>query len=340
MAAERQELHVSRRRFVQGAGVTGLGLLAGCGRLPFQRQPPLPAQVARIGWLGPSSATEATRFEHVRQGLREHGWIEGHNFVLEARFAEGREEHYLALAAELVALPVDVLLTASTPAIRAAKEATSTIPIVFAAVGDPIAEGFVASYARPGGNLTGLTIFPAVVLQGKRLELLREALPEMARVALFWTPTSAPSVRAAEEAARTLGVDLQAIQVRTHDDLEGAFGAATGAGAEALLFTPDAVFTTARARIVALAAHHGRPAIYHDRVFGEVGGLMTYGPRTAYNWRRAADYVDRILKGATPADLPVEQPMLFDFVINLRTAQALGLTIPQHVLLQATEVIS
>jgi putative tryptophan/tyrosine transport system substrate-binding protein len=332
---------LSRRQLVQGAGAMGLAaggiaLLARCAVLAPPRPPP--PKVARVGWLWQGSPADTSDFDNFREGMREKGWVEGQNFVVEARYADGREERYPALAAELIALPVDVILTSSTPAIRAAREATSTLPIVFAAIGDPVRQGFVASYARPGGNLTGLTILGGGAMEGKRLELL-EAVPAIVRVAHVSTPTTAGNIPGAQEAARMLGVELQLLAVRTHDDLESAFAAASGWGADALLFAPDAVFGTARGPIATLAAQHRLPAMYAGRQHVDSGGLMAYGPQVGYNWRRAADYVDKILKGAKPADLPVEQPREFEFVINHKTAQALGLTIPPHVLLQATEVI-
>jgi putative tryptophan/tyrosine transport system substrate-binding protein len=327
---------MSRRQVVQGAGAVGLGLLAGCGRLPgpAQQMPML----YRIGFL--SDAPSAALLDAFRQGLREHGWVENHNLVIEERLANG-EDTLQALAAELIHLPVDVLVVRSGRATRAAMQATSTLPIVMASTNDPVAAGFVASLARPGGNVTGLSSFVAQ-LTAKRLELLREVVPELHRVAALWNPTNplgATDLREAEGAAETLGLRLQPVEVRRPEELEAVSQLVTSGQAQALFLLGDPGFSTHAAAIAGFAAQHRLPTSYVRREFADAGGLMTYGVSFSAQYRRAAYYVDRILKGTKPADLPVEQPTVFDFVINLKTAQALGLTIPHHVLLQATEVI-
>jgi putative ABC transport system substrate-binding protein len=329
----------TRRQFVQGVGVAGLALVAGCGRLPWQAQPRA-MKVYRVGFvtIGTDPAELDSNLRAFRQGLGEHGWVEGDTVVIEPRFAQGREESYPTLMTELTSLPVDVIVTASSPAIRAAMEATTSIPIVFAAAGDPVGTGLVASLAHPGGNVTGLTII-GPQLGGKQLQLLTETAPGISRVAAFYTPTTAGWVDEMQTAAPTLKVQLQPIALRTADDLAGAFAAAANEGAEGLVMTSDALLNAHHTRIVDFATRNRLPMIAGTRPFVTAGALMVYGPDTERNFRRAATYVDKILKGAKPADLPIERPMTFDFVINLRTAQALGLTIPQHVLLQATEVL-
>jgi putative ABC transport system substrate-binding protein len=336
---------LSRRRFVQGAGVAGLGLLAGCGRLPGQTAPP--ARVPRIGYLSPGGASLTnpppnSLFEAFRAGLRERGYVEGQSVILDLRAAEGRSEALPALAAELVALPVDVLVTPGVTAIRAAMSATSSIPIVMAGIGvDPVAAGLVASLARPGGNITGPTqIFDG--LSGKRLELLTQAAPGITRVAALWNAGNSDKLlewRATQEAARAMGLQHVALEVRDAADLDGAFVTARQERAGALVVFFDTLTDRQRSRIVDLATQQGLPSMWSFGEFATAGGLMAYGPSNFDQYRRAAYYVDRILKGAKPADLPIEQPTVFEFVINLKTAQALGLTIPQHVLLQATEII-
>jgi putative ABC transport system substrate-binding protein len=282
-----------------------------------------------------------TAFEH---GLQELGYIEGHNLIIERRSTPlGRNDQFPPLAAELAALPLDVLVAATgiTP-VRAAMNATSTIPIVFPQVGvDPVAAGLVASYARPGGNVTGLTgIFTE--LAGKRLELLREVVPGVARVAVLYNagnPDKLLELHEFQAAAQVLGLQVQPLEVRTASDWEGAFAVASQERADALLALTDNLVNAQRQRTAELALLHRLPTSVGERAGVSVGGLMFYGANIEANYRRAAGFVDRILKGTPPADLPVEQPMRFDFVINLKTAQALGLTIPPHVLLQATEVL-
>jgi putative ABC transport system substrate-binding protein len=333
---------LTRRQVLQTAGIVGLGLLASCGRLPWQGQPP--ARTYRIGWLhfgAPSPSGSSPEYEALQDGLRELGYLDGHNLLVEARYADGQAARLPELAAELVSLQPDVIAISSTPAARAAQTATSTIPVVFAGVGDPVGTGLVASYARPGGNLTGLTNI-APELSGKRLQLLTEVVPGAARAAAVWNaadPAMAREFSETQVAGEALGVELHSLGVREQSDLEGAYEAATTGRADAIVLIADQLITLSRAPLVALSAQSRLPTISGDRGFAAAGGLMAYGPDRVRQFRRVAYYVDRILKGATPADLPVERPREFDFVINLRTAQALGLTIPPHVLLQATEVI-
>ncbi len=253
----------------------------------------------------------------------------------------GEYDRLPGLAAELVRLKVDVLLTVGDPSIRAAKEATRTIPIVMAAVKDPIVTGLVASLARPGGNITGLSIM-APELVGKQLELLKEVLPKVSRVALLWNPanaSNAPQLREAEVAARALGVRLQSLEVRAPGEIAGAFAAMTRERAGAVIILVDAMLNEHRTQTVALATKSRLPAMHGIREHAETGGLMAYGASVSDMYRRAATFVDKILKGSNPADLPVEQATRFDLVINLKSAKALGLTIPQSVLLRADELI-
>jgi putative tryptophan/tyrosine transport system substrate-binding protein len=325
----------SRRQIVQGAGAMGLALLAGCGRWPGQGQ--MPARVPRVGVLFAFSAPPV--FEAFRQGLGELGYVEGQNVALEYRSAEGATERLPELAAELVGLPVDVLVAHNTPATVAAKNATSTIPIVMGTVPDPVGQALVASLARPGGNITGSSSLNAQ-LTGKRLELLKDALPGATRIAVLWNgdnPSNANQWREAQAVARVLAVQIQSLDVRSRGDVEAAFEAASSGRAEALVVFQDAI--TVSPGLPGLALDYRLPSIGSLRTWTERGGLLAYGVDNTSQVRRAAFYVDKILKGAKPADLPVEQAREFDFVINLRTAQALGLTLPPHVLLQATEVI-
>ena len=300
------------------------------------------ANVARIGWLGfggPSCRNEA-----FLQGLRDLGYVEGRNVVVECRSAEGKLEQLPTLAAELVSLKVDVIVAQSTAAALAAKQATRAIPIVFGAVSDPVATGLVASFARPGGNVTGSSFF-APELVGKSMELLTQVVPGVSRVAILWQPPAFGEAQgkalltAAEVAAQTLRVRLQVVEARGPDDFNRAFSEMTRGRAEALAVLTSATFPQGRRRLVDLAAKSRRPAIYPFREDVEAGGLMSYGPNVSDLFRRAATYVDKILKGAKPADLPVEQPTKFELVINLKTAKALGLTIPQSLLLRADELI-
>jgi putative ABC transport system substrate-binding protein len=272
--------------------------------------------------------------------LRELGYVEGRNFTIEARWADGHGERLPQLAAELVRLPVDVLCTAGTPASTAAKRATSAIPIVFANVAFPDQTGLVASYPRPGGNVTGVAFIGPEY--GKRLELLREVRHTLSRVALIYNPDNAASVLALKETQRwaiDLKVKLEPHKFRGPEDFDNVFGAIAGKRPDALMTTADPLIASYRVRIVDFAAKNRLPSMYPGREFVEAGGLMFYGGSIPEMYRRAAGYVDRILKGAKPADLPVEQPVKFDMVINLKTAKTLGLTIPQSLLQRADEVI-
>jgi putative tryptophan/tyrosine transport system substrate-binding protein len=327
-----------RRQVVQGAGAMSLGLLAGCGRLPWQAPPP--ARIPRVGYLagGPRSPNTTEAFQ---QGLRDLGYIEGKNVAIEWRLMDGQLSELFDAATELVGLPVDIIVATGPPAIAAARRATDTIPIIMASSDDPVGAGFVASLARPGGNVTGLSSFLSE-LSGKRLELLLAAFPSVSRVALLWDPNDASHavrLRETELAAQARRVQVVSLQVGNVSAFNGAFEAALREQADGLMVAYDGFMSTHRARIVEFAATHGLPAMYDRREFVDAGGLMAYAAITAESFRRAASYVDKILKGTSPADLPIEQPMRFDFVINLKTAQALGLTIPPHVLLQATEVL-
>jgi len=293
--------------------------------------------VPRIGVLTSAAEASTPLWEAFRQGLRDLGYVEGKTIVLEYRFAAGQNERLPALAAELVHLQVDLMVTNSPAGAQAAKDATETIPIVTATGGHHV----VASLARPGGNITGLTLM-APELAGKRLEILKEALPHVSRVAVLQNagnPGSPDELREVEAAARGLGLQLHSLAVRHPDELDSVFAAITREGAEALIVQGDAVFWYHRTRVVALAAQHRLPAVFDAREFADAGGLMTYGASVPDSYRRAAVYVDKILKGAQPATLPVERPVKFEFVINLKTAKALGVTLPPALLFQADEVI-
>jgi putative ABC transport system substrate-binding protein len=300
----------------------------------------LSAAVPRIGFLLLGSPTpDSPFFEVFRQSLHELGYVEGQNAIFEYRWA-GKADQFPHLAADLVRLNVDVIVAPSTPAIHAAKDATATIPIVILSVGDPVRSGFVESLARPSGNITGVTGPLTAEFSAKLLELLKEAVPEVARMAVLGSPTSvAFNSREVEIAARSLGVQLQFLAVQDADEFESAFETATGKSAGALIMLPTVFFTLNERKIAALAVQYRLPAIFWRRSFAEVGGLMAYGPSRHEQWRRAAALVGRILKGAKPSDLPVEQATTFELVINLKTAEALGLTIPPTLLFQATEII-
>jgi ABC-type uncharacterized transport system substrate-binding protein len=297
----------------------------------------------RVGYLSPGSSSDPARlrrFESFRQGLRELGYVEGQTIAIESRWAEGRYDRYPALAGDLVRLKVDVIVTVGGAATQAAKQATRTIPIVMSVVIDPLGGGLVPSLARPGGNVTGLSVMTETV--GKQLEVLKEVVPKLSRVAVLWNPAnpgSAPQLREAEVAARTLAVRLQTLEARTPKEIEIAFDAITKERAGALVVLADAIFTNQVGQIAGLAMKGHLPSIYGLREYVEAGGLMVYSPNTLELERRSATYVDKILKGAKPADLPIEQPTRFELVINLKTAKALGLTIPQSLLLRADQVI-
>ena len=302
------------------------------------------AKIARIGYLSGSLAAGPHLPEAFRQGLRDLGYVEGRNVVIEYRDAEGKLERFPALAAELVALKVDVIVASGAPQALAAKQATRTIPIVFTTSPDPVESALVASLARPGGNVTGLS-FQAPELVGKRLELLKQAVPGVSLVAVLWQPggagerTDKDMVKEAEVAVGALGVRPQFVEARGPADLDRAFSDMTRARADALMVLGSSMFVIERRSLVALAAKHRLPAAYSARESVDAGGLMSYGPNLADLFRRAATYVDKILKGAKPGDLPVEQPTKFELVINLKTAKALGLTVAPSLLAQADEVI-
>jgi len=301
-------------------------------------------KVYRIGYLGTEPVTApavAPVWGAFIEGLRELGWVEGQNITIELRFSEGKMERLPDLAAELVHLNVDLIVAAAARPPVAAKQATRTIPIVMTNMGDPVGTGLVASLARPGGNVTGLSLLTPELI-GKQLELLKEIVPRLSRVAVLRNPTSPThplSLREAEVAARSLGIQLEVLEARGPDEFEMAFAAMTRKRAGALNVLGDGMFFLHRTRIAALAAKYRLPAIFAQRQHADAGGLMAYGSSLRDNFRRAATFVDKILKGAKPADLPVEQPTKFELVINLKTAKALGLTIPQSMFIRADEVI-
>jgi ABC-type uncharacterized transport system substrate-binding protein len=295
-----------------------------------------PEKVGRVGYLSPGSSADPgrqRRFEAFRQGLRELGYVEGQNIALETRWAEGRDDRFPDLAGELVRLAPVVIVATGTPAALAAQHVTTTIPIVVTAMGDPVRDGLVASLARPSGNIMGTT-FLGPELVHRRLELLKEALPRVSRVAALWHPgayaarTTKDMVQETEAAARTLGVHLHLVEVQEPDEIDRAFATMTRERAETLVVLPSLMLFTERRRLVDLAARHRLPAMYQTRELVERGALIAYGVSITDLWRRTATYVNKILKGAKPADLPVEQPTKFELVINLKTAKELGLTIP------------
>ena len=302
-----------------------------------------PTKIPRIGWLtGTSPSAIPARTEAFRQGLRELRYVEGGNIVIEWRSAEGKLDRLPALAAELVRLKVDIIVSAGPQPTRASKEATTTIPIVMAQDADPVRSGFVASLARPGGNITGLSTL-APELSGKRLELLKETVPKLSRVAVIGTSTQpgyAQRLKEIELAAKAFGVKLQYLDVLGPKDIETAFRAASKGRADAvLMMVAGGIANSLRTQIADLAVKSRLPAIYDRSEFVDDGGLMSYGVNRSELARRAATYVDKIMKGRTPADLPVEQPMRFEFVINLNAAKQIGLTIPPNVLVRANRVI-
>jgi len=322
--------------------VVGL-LVALCVLLaPLAAEAQRPAKVPRIGLLFATSEPAGARFiEAFRQGLRELGYVEGKNIAIESRWAEGKPERFPGFAAELVRLKVDIIVAGITGATQAAKNATGTIPIVMVTVPDPVAAGLVPSLARPGGNITGLSML-AVDLAAKQLQLLKEAVPKASRVAVVSNPgwaAHALILRELELAAPRVRLTLQSLEVRGPEEFESAFSAMVRERAGALLVLPDPMHLIHRIWIAELAAKHRLPAMYGLVDHADAGGLMAYAVDVRDNWWRAATYVHKILKGAKPADLPVEQPTRMEFVINLKTAKALGLTIPQSVLIRADRVI-
>jgi putative ABC transport system substrate-binding protein len=308
----------------------------------FQAEAQQTKKIPRIGYLNSGFVSASPeRHEAFRQGLHELGYIDGKNIVIEYRVAEGSSDRLAALAAELVRLNVELIVASGPPGTRAAKKATVTIPIVMAQDPDPVGSGFVASLARPGGNITGLSSLVAE-LGGKRLELLNEIIPRLSRVAVLGTsanPTNIQQFREIEAAARPIGVSLEFLEVVESKDIESGFQAASKIRANALLVLGNPVVNAHRTQITDLAVKHRLPAVYGQQEFVEAGGLMFYGASITELFRRAATYVDKILKGAKPADLPVEQPKKFEFIINLKTAKQIGLTIPPNVLARADKVI-
>ena len=309
---------------------------------PLTAEAQSPRKVHRIGLLWNSSPSLTHHLlEAFRHGLHEHGYVEGEHFTIESRYAEGNPEHLPGLAAELVNLPVAVIVTSGAQAIQAVKQATSTIPVVFAASSDPVEMGFVTSLARSGGNLTGLSLM-ASELSGKRLELLKETVPELAHVAVLVNPANpnnAEQLRETQRAAQALQVQLHLVEVRSPQEIDHAFSALRSVPVGALLVLMDPLFLSQRARLVELTVTSRLPAMYALREDAEAGALMAYGPSFPDLFRRAATYTAKILKGAKPADLPVEQPMKYELVLNLKTARALGLTFPPHLLVWANKVI-
>jgi putative ABC transport system substrate-binding protein len=301
------------------------------------------SKMARVGYLEFGSAAPGTpHLEAFRRGLRELGWLEGQNIAIDVRYAEGKQDRLPEFAADLVRLKVDLIFASATPAALAAKRATTTIPIVIGFVADPVGSGLVSRLARPGGNITGWTHLAGLELNAKRLEILKEAVPEAVRIGALWNPANpihGPSLKVIEAAATGLKVQLRPIGVQDPNELQGAFSAMARERLQGLTVPPDGMFLAHRVRIIDLAAKHRIPTMYGVRELAAAGGLMAYGVNLPEMYRHGAFIVDRILKGAKPADLPVEQPTKFELVINMKTAKALGLTIPQSVLLRADQVI-
>jgi putative ABC transport system substrate-binding protein len=301
-----------------------------------------PGKIPRIGvMITASPSNAARRVQAFQQGLRELGYVEGKSIVIEYRYAEGKPETLPQHVDELIRLNVDIIVADTSNAINATKNATKTIPVVFTTANDPVGDGQVVSLARPGGNLTGFSLL-TLDLNGKRLELLKEAFPKITKVAFL--PVTGEGLqekrfKAAEIAAKGLGLQLQPLRTKGADDLGSGFDAAKRAGAQALITHPSTFVVTHRARIIELAAKHRLPAIYQGAQYAEAGGLMGYGPDSLDNWLRAATYIDKILKGTKPADLPVQQPTKFEFIVNLKAANQIGVTIPPNMLMRADKVI-
>lgn len=328
------------RLFVQLLGIVAFVVTFAMSGAVAQAQGP--GKIARIGYLTTTSpAVELPRFDSFRQALRSLGHVEGQNVVIEIRHTDGKFDRLPELAAELVRSKVDVLVVASTPASLAAKKATGTIPIVFVGVTDPVAAGLVQSLARPGGNITGFTNV-AAVLSGKRLELLKEIFPKVSRVAVLWDPKvlgSVPQWKESQVPGRELGMQLYSMEVSSADKYESAFKAAITAGSSALAMTLNPLANSNQKRVVELATYHRLPAIYPRGDFVDNGGLMSYGPIFALEGHDAARHVAKILKGAKPAELPVEQPSKFEMIVNLKAAKQIGLTVPPNMLARADKVI-
>jgi putative ABC transport system substrate-binding protein len=304
---------------------------------PFAQQPS--EKLPRIGILTPAASPSTKAFDAFRAGLRDLGRVDGHNVTIEYRLFAGDYSRLPAMAADLVGLPVDVIVADGTNIAKIAHDATTSIPIVLATGGDPVATGLAESLAHPGRNVTGV-VMTLTEVNSKRLQLLKDAFPAIARVAALSDPATLPyHLQVTEEAAHLLAVQLRPIEIATPDRIAAGFEAAAASGAEGLVILPSGIFWNERARVVAAAAASRLPAIYENRDFAEAGGLLSYGPNVADNFRRAAWYVDQILKGAKPGDLPIEQPTKFELVVNLKTAKTLGLTIPPTILARADEVI-
>jgi putative tryptophan/tyrosine transport system substrate-binding protein len=320
-------------------------LLAGAALVcPYRVVAQTTDRVRRIGILfasGERDLSTQTGLSALRLGLQDRGWTEGRNIAFEIRYVGGRPDRAPALAAELIGSNVEIILTSGTELIRAAQKASSTVPVIMVGIGDPVGSGIVASLARPGGQVTGLSLM-APDLAAKRLELAKEALLGLAGVAIIWNPNNASVTlrfRETEAAVRAMGLKLHSIEASQPRDFEKDLQAATSAGVQALITTEDALMIGQRAEIIRAAIKHRLPAFSGLRIFADAGSLLSYGPDNPDLWRRAAGYVDKILKGAKPADLPVEQPTKFELIINLRTAKALGLTVPHSLLMRADEVI-
>ncbi len=323
---------MKRREFITLVGGAAAWPVAARAQQPSTRP-------ARIGILTTAGKPNSSLFEALWQELRRLGHLEGRTVTIEFRSANGNFPTLPTLASELVNMPVDIIVTDGGPAALAAKQATSLIPIVMAVVGDPVTQGIVSNMARPDGNITGFSLI-TVELSAKRVELLKEIIPWIGRAGVLWNPlNSAPQFAATEKAAQQLGVTIESGVAQDPAAIPIAIDRISDRGALALIVLPDALFWNARVAIVSLAATRRLPAIYPEREFVEAEGLMAYGPSVSENFRRAASYVDRILKGARPADLPIEQPARFELVINLKTAKALGLTVPPTLLARADEVI-
>jgi ABC-type uncharacterized transport system substrate-binding protein len=329
----------SRRQLLQAAGALVAFTLLPLDQAAGQQ----PGKVPRVGFLAVGSRDgRAFLIEGFRQGLREHGYVEGQNIVIEYRFSEDRNDRLRALAAELVALKVQLIVASGTPASFAAKQATSTIPIVMGGIAaDPVATGLIASLARPGGNITGMTML-SPQLSGKRLELLKTMLPRLARVAVFWNPPNpayGPTLKELGSAAESLRLTLHRLEVRVPADFEGAFEAAVRQRVGALIAPGDPLVVNRPKMVADMALKYRIPTMMENKEFVEAGGLVSLGLDIVDSYRRAAGHVDKILKGANPAELPMEQPSKFDLAVNLKTARTLGITIPPSVLMRATQVV-
>jgi putative tryptophan/tyrosine transport system substrate-binding protein len=327
---------VQRREF--------LGVVGGAATWPLAARAQQAERIRRIGLLQGLAADDPVwqpRFAAFQQRLQEFGWVEGRNLAFEFRYAEGRSERLTSLAADLVRANVDIIVTNAAEPVAAAQAATSSVPIVMASVGDAIGSGFIKSLARPGGNTTGLTLI-ATVQSAKRLELIKEFVPGLVRAAAFWNGNAIGHQLAMKEmtqAASMLGIELQSLPIRNSDDIDPGFRSLVQANAQAIISLDDPLVQSNRMRIVELALQHRLPVMGEFKAMPAAGGLVSYGPDQVDMWRRAAAYVDKILRGANPAELPVEQPAKFELVINLKTAKALGLEIPPTLLARADEVI-